>query len=226
MTDAPDDRPGSPPCFVHELVAGQPVDADTWRDVTRFRRAERARLLALRQALPQERRAGQARIIAELLDDAVRPGPGMVIAGYWPIRSELDLRPWMTSAHEKGARIALPVVVEKDRPLEFHAWAPRCAMARGLWNIPVPADGAALAPDVVVSPVLGVDGKGYRLGNGGGYYDRTLADLDPRPQVIGIGQDFARIATIFPMPWDIPMDRVILGDGSTWRRGEAPQPAP
>jgi 5,10-methenyltetrahydrofolate synthetase len=226
LTDTPDDRPGSPPCFAHELVAGQPIDADTWRDVARFRRAERARLLALRQALPREQRIRQAQTIAGVLDEVVQPGPGMVIAGYWPIRSELDLRPWMTSAHEKGARIALPVVVEKDRPLQFHAWAPRCAMTRGVWNIPVPADGAALLPDVVVSPVLGVDPDGYRLGNGGGYYDRTLADPDPRPQVIGIGQDFARIATIFPMPWDIPMDIVILGDGRTWRRGEAPPPAP
>ncbi|MFV0515599.1 MAG: 5-formyltetrahydrofolate cyclo-ligase [Jhaorihella sp.] len=222
MPDDPDDRPGTAPCFAHELIAGQPVDAETWRDVSRFRRAERTRLLALRKALAQESRAKQAQTIADMLDEIVQPVPGMVIAGYWPIRSELDMRAWMTRAHEKGARVALPVVVEKGRPLEFRHWVPRCAMVRGVWNIPVPAEGAALRPDVVISPVLGVDREGYRLGNGGGYYDRTLAALDPRPQIIGIGQDFARLATIFPMHWDIAMDRVILGDGTAWRRGEAP----
>lgn len=220
MTQSPDDRPGSPPCFAHELVDGQPVDAETWRDVARFRRAERARLLALRQAMSQETRVAQAAVIADLLDDLLRPGPGQVIAAYWPIRSELDLRSWMARAHELGAQVALPAVVARDRPLAFHEWTPRCAMTRGVWNIPVPAAGVALTPDIVVSPVLGIDRDGFRLGNGGGYYDRTLADLKTRPQVIGIGQDFARIATIFPMPWDIPMDSVILGDGSVWHRGD------
>jgi 5,10-methenyltetrahydrofolate synthetase len=226
LQDDPDDRPGSSPCFAHELIGGQPVDADTWRDVTRFRRAERARLLALRQAMPQAERIEQAQTIARLLDQIVQPGPGMVIAGYWPIRSELDLRVWMTAAHDKGARIALPVVVEKGKPLEFHHWAPRCVMTRGVWNIPVPADAVPLMPDVVISPVLGIDRDGYRLGNGGGYYDRTLADMNPRPHVIGIGQDFSRLATIFPMPWDIPMDSVVLGDGTVWRRGDGSSMSP
>lgn len=218
MSENSEDRPGSPPCFAHELVAGQPVDPDTRRDVARFRRAERARLLILRRAMPQDERTAQAAVIADLLDDLLLPGPKQVIAAYWPIRSELDLRGWMIRAHRRGARIALPVVVTRDQPLEFHEWTPRCAMTRGIWNIPVPANAVPLRPDVVVAPVLGIDRDRYRLGNGGGYYDRTLANMNSTPHIIGLGQDFARIPTIFPMPWDIAMDSVILGDGTVWHR--------
>lgn len=226
MADDVDDSPGSSPCFAHELVGGRPVDPETARDVARFRKAERERLLTLRQAMPQDERAGQAEVIARQLDRVVQPGAGKVIAVYWPIRSELDLRGWMASVHETGARVVLPVVIEARQPLEFREWTPRCKMARGVWNIPVPESGARLTPDVVISPVLGVDSKGYRLGNGGGYYDRVLADLDPKPLIIGIGQNFTRLKTIFPMPWDVPMDMTVLGDGTVWHQGDGPLEAP
>lgn len=87
------------------------------------------------------------------------------------------------------------------------------AMARGVWNIPVPAAPDPVTPDLVIVPLLGVDEAGYRLSNGGGYYDRTLAALAPRPRAIGVGHDFAALPTIFPQPWDIAMDLVLLGDG-------------
>lgn len=91
-------------------------------------------------------------------------------------------------------------------------------MERGIWNIPVPASGRRAHPDIVVSPLLGVDKACFRLGNGGGYYDRTLAALDPQPQVIGVGFPDCRMPTIFPMPWDIAMDVVVLADGSIEHR--------
>lgn len=207
---------GSSPCLAHVLIGGHPVDPDTARDVARFRKAERARLMALREAVPLSDRAGMAHAIAARLDQIV-PADSTV-AVYWPIRHELDLRPWMTAMHGRGARVLLPVVVEKAAPLVFRQWTPLCRMERGIWNILVPADGATALPDVVVSPLLGVDREGYRLGNGGGYYDRTLAGMVPKPQVIGIGHDFAAMPTIFPMPWDIPMDTVILSDGSLRHR--------
>jgi 5,10-methenyltetrahydrofolate synthetase len=90
-------------------------------------------------------------------------------------------------------------------------------MERGIWNIPVPAEGEGLQPDIVVSPVVGLDAHGYRLGNGGGYYDRTLAAAAKMPLCIGIGQDFARIPTIYPMHWDIPMQLGVFGDGTIQR---------
>lgn len=208
-----EDRPGDDPCFAHHLVGGHVVDAATWRDVARFRKAERARLYAARRALSQaEQRAQAARVMA-MLGEEIDPTGGRTIAGYWPIRGEMDLRPFLTELSERGAQIALPVVIAKDAPVEFHHWQPGAAMTRGIWNIPVPAAPQPLRPDLVVVPLLGVDVAGYRLGNGGGYYDRTVALLNPRPRLIGVGHAFCTMPTIFPQPWDIPMDVVLLGDG-------------
>ncbi len=209
-----DDTPGNPPCFAHELVNGFPVDPDAWRDVNRFRKAQRARLLDLRRAQSQEMRQREAEVIAAGLDRLVNPAPGLIVAAYWPIRAEPDLRGWMAAAHARGARIALPVVVGRNAPVRFREWAPGAKMERGVWNIPVPVSGAWLAPDLVIAPVLGLDSVGFRLGNGGGYYDRTLAALSPRPTVIGTGQGFSAMETIYPMPWDIGMDHGVLGDGT------------
>ncbi len=208
---------GCEPCFAHQLVGGQPVDPDTWRDVARFRRAERTRLLAKRKLSISDRKAA-TRSLIRVLGDVVAFIPGTALAVYWPIRGEPDLRTWMADAHAAGVQVLLPVVVTKDAPLEFHCWSPGCSMTRGLWNIPVPADGAAATPDVVVSPLVGADAHLFRLGNGGGYYDRTLANLDPVPRVIGVGFAGCQIPTIFPMPWDIPMDGIVLSDGNVeWR---------
>lgn len=214
MHDDDETSGGSAPCFAHELVGGFAVDRETWRDVRRFRVAERARLYARRKEMHRDERAAQSAAVMAGLE-ALLPDPaGKAVAGYWPIRGELDLRGWMGRAHAAGARLALPVVVEKGRPVEFRAWAPGAAMERGIWNIMVPAEGEALMPDVAIVPLVGLDRELYRLGNGGGYYDMTLAACDPRPRLIGVGQDFCRIDTVFPQPWDIPMDCAVLGDGT------------
>jgi 5-formyltetrahydrofolate cyclo-ligase len=204
----------SSPCFAHLLINGQPVDPQTRKDVAQFRRAERQRLMGLRKQLSAaDLKQQSARVIAAL-DRLIGDVAGQVIALYWPIRGELDLRGWMRDLEGRGAKIALPVVITRDAPVAFHHWTAGCAMTRGIWNIPVPAEPVPLTPDVVVSPLLGVDARGYRLGNGGGYYDRTLAALPAKPLVIGVGHDFCEMPTIFPMPWDIAMDRIVLGDGS------------
>lgn len=204
--------PGDPPCFSHTLIGGHPVDPETARDVTRWRKGERARLVDLRRQLRTDDRTTQDERIAEGLDRLIGP-EAAVIGGYWPIRGEPDLRGWMKARHEAGARLALPVVVEKDAPLIYREWWPRCRMERGVWGILVPAEGEALHPDVVLAPVVGLDKAGYRLGNGGGYFDRTLVALEPAPRAIAVGHDFTRIGTIFPQPWDIAMDAAALGDG-------------
>ncbi len=207
-----DDQSGDAPCFAHTLIGGHPVDARTARDVARFRKAERERLYAERRAVPSDLRAELTAAICQQLDRLLREVSGQRIAAYWPIRGEPDLRVWMTKAHERGAVIGLPVVIERAAPLEFHEWKPRCKMTRGDWNIPVPVERNPITPDIVVAPLVGVDESGYRLGNGGGYYDRTLAAQNPKPIVIGVGFGFCRMKSIYPMPWDIQMDRVILSD--------------
>lgn len=207
------DHGGEPPCFEHLIAGGESVDPQIARDVARFRKAERMRLLAGREMSVEDRKIGTDILIGGL-DRMVAPGLGMRIAAYWPIRGEPDLRRWMASAHERGAQILLPVVVRKDQPLEFHEWTPGCEMARDVWNILVPTSGTELIPDTVIAPLVGVDEACFRLGNGGGYYDRTLAAMQPHPRTIGIGFAGCRLKTIFPMPWDVPMDEVLLSDGT------------
>jgi 5-formyltetrahydrofolate cyclo-ligase len=210
--DSGDDA-GSAPCFLHELdSAGSPrVDPRQAQDVSRWRKAERARLIAARLALDPEYRAAQTLAIADELDRLVPRTPGTIVSVYWPIRAEPDLRPWMHSKCEEGIRIALPVALAVGRPLVFREWRPGAPMARGLWKIPHPAEGAEVVPTVVLAPVVGFDPACYRLGYGGGFFDRTLAQMAGDPLVIGLGFPQASIKTIFPQPHDIPMNRIVTG---------------
>ena len=120
---------------------------------------------------------------------------------------------------ERGARIVLPVAIALGQPLVFREWRPNTRMARGLWKIPYPADGAEIMPTVVIAPLVGFDKECFRLGYGGGFFDRTLAGLAASPQVIGVGYPGALIPTIFPQPHDIPMDWILTGATPPLRRG-------
>lgn len=187
------------------------MDRQTQIDIMRWRRSERQRLIVARLAVPVIERVGMAKQMATSLDRLIDPYEHPVLALYWPFRGEPDFRDWMATMHERGAVIALPVVIEKARPLIFREWQPHCPMKRGVWNIPIPSEGREIAPDVVISPVVGTDPECYRLGYGGGFYDRTLANLPNDPLVLGVGYPISQIDTIFPLPHDVPMDRVILG---------------
>src|SRR5690606_19452643 len=112
-------------------------------------------------------------------------------------------------ALERGGRIALPVVVEKGQPLEYRLWAPGDPLERGVWNILVPVRGEIVRPDVTIAPVVGFDAGHYRLGYGGGFFDRTLAVLPANTLKIGIGYAESRIPTIYPQSHDIPMDVIV-----------------
>ncbi len=105
-------------------------------------------------------------------------------------------------------------MVAKGQPLVFRSWAPGEKLEKGVWNIPIPAGGEQVLPDLVIAPLVGFDEAGYRLGYGGGFYDRTLAAMPARPQTIGVGFGFARLATIFPQWHDIPMDSLVVEDAA------------
>lgn len=215
MVDETEDRRppyASPPCFMHELHGnGTPALADPaqWADVARWRKAERARLIEARLAIPAETRGAMARTIAAGLDAAIGDVSGRLVSLYWPFRGEPDLRPWMASVVARGGTVALPVVVEKAQPLVFRAYRPGDRLEKGIWNIPVPAEGEPVLPDIVIAPLVGVDPQNYRLGYGGGFFDRTLAALPKKPLVIGVGYEMQRIATIYPQAHDVPMDRIV-----------------
>ncbi|MDZ5698707.1 5-formyltetrahydrofolate cyclo-ligase, partial [Chelativorans sp. M5D2P16] len=111
---------------------------------------------------------------------------------------------------------ALPVVVRRGAPLIFRAWAPGGPLEKGVWNIPVPPESAEeIIPDILIAPVVGFDPSCYRLGYGGGFFDRTLAALSRRPRVLGVGYSQAAIQTIYPQPHDIALDLVITEEGIT-----------
>ena len=112
-----------------------------------------------------------------------------------------------------GGQVALPVIVGRARPLLYRAWRPGVPMAKGPWGIPYPQSGATLQPDCVLAPLLGFDGQRYRLGFGGGLFDRTLAAAVPRPRAIGVGYACGGLATIRPQPHDIAMDLIVTEDG-------------
>jgi 5-formyltetrahydrofolate cyclo-ligase len=173
-----------------------------------WRRAERERLLALRQALsPAERRAKGERIEAAL--DVVLAGIDGPLGVYWPFRAEFDPRGLIERAVATGRIVALPVVVDRKGPLEYRAWKPGEPLVDGVWNIPAPEKREIVVPAAVLAPLVGFDAGCYRLGYGGGYFDRTLAALVPRPLAIGVGFAFQELATIHPQDFDIPMELIV-----------------
>jgi 5-formyltetrahydrofolate cyclo-ligase len=193
MMEGDDENAGSasPPCFMHELhpahsglVSSDPQAAV---DVARWRKAERSRLIAERLAVPADIRSDASSRIAERLDQEVGDIGGRTVGIYWPFRGEPDLRGWGARAIGRGARLALPLVVGNGQPLQFRTWAPGEKLEKGVWNIPVPAGGETVLPDVVVAPLVGFDNAGYRLGYGGGFYDRTLAAMPKKPLTFGVG---------------------------------------
>jgi 5,10-methenyltetrahydrofolate synthetase len=180
-----------------------------WQEVAVWRKAERERLIAARLALsPAIRTRHAERIIASLRAIIGYPD-GAVISFYWPMKGEPDLRPLMHALHGAGAICALPVVLERGQPLSFRAWAPDAPMERGVWNIPIPARAEYVTPHLLVAPVVGFDPQNYRLGYGGGYFDRTLAWIGSEARAIGVGYEQALLSTIRPQRHDIRLTGVV-----------------
>jgi 5,10-methenyltetrahydrofolate synthetase len=220
--EKPDAEYASSPCMAHEIDPAYfdplGVVPQQARDVARWRKAERARLLEERRALGVEGlRAMSEALVRQTraaLEARISGSQGGIVSVYWPIKSEPDLRPLMKFLVDLGLRVALPLVETKQAPLTFREWTPATKMVRGDWNIPVPPPEVPICrPDLSLVPLVGWDGAGYRLGYGGGYFDRTLAAIAPRPFTIGVGFQAARLATIFPQPHDIPMDAIVTEAG-------------
>jgi 5-formyltetrahydrofolate cyclo-ligase len=158
-------------------------------------------------------RAAASAAIAAARAARFPPGGFAVLAGYWPIRGEFDPRPYLRRVIAAGGAAALPVARRPAGPLEFRLWTPGAPMTAGLWDIPHPTDGTPVVPSALLIPLVGFDGAGHRLGNGGGYYDRTLAALTPRPLAIGVGFELGRLASIAPQPHDQAMDAIVTEAG-------------
>jgi 5-formyltetrahydrofolate cyclo-ligase len=185
----------------------------SWDEIRLWRRERRASLIARRQAIPQDERRRSQALILGLVEQHFPDLANALLGFYWPFRSEIGPHPLVRRLIERGARAALPVVVEKGRPLEFWAWHPGTRLRRGVWNIPIPTERQEVRPAALLVPLVGFDRLGYRLGYGGGYYDRTLAAMDPKPLTIGVGYDLGQLETIYPQPHDIPMDAIVTEAG-------------
>ena len=203
---------------------------EDWSEIREWRRATRAALISRRLAVPRAERPRVRSVIGDLVCECFSELRHACIGFYWPFKAEIDLRHLVRDFMALGAEAALPVVVEKQQPMEFWAWRPRMKLGRGIWNIPVPAERSPVRPTALLVPLLGFDAAGYRLGFGGGYYDRTLATLDPKPLTIGVGYALGRLETIYPQPHDIPLDAIVTETGcARYRyrgapRGEADRP--
>lgn len=178
----------------------------------------RKQLQAERLALPD--RMERARQLQEVLRVWLLGRRETAIGAYWPIRGEFDPLPalYRWAEYDAKRRIGLPVMHRETKRLGFHVWFPGCPMAEDGFGILKPKDTEEFAPQLLVIACVGHGPKGLRLGYGGGFYDRTLAALEPRPATAGIGYAHGFVPWVEPEPHDVPMDAMLTEDGVIWQR--------
>ena len=153
--------------------------------------------------------------------------PDAVIGAYWPIKGEFDPLPalfrWQEAGLEEDAKsaqrhrkIGLPVVNKVDKTLTFYTWYPGCPMEEDAYGIPKPKDTEVLHPTLLFVPCVGYGAGGYRLGYGGGCYDRTLAALAPCPATVGLGYTHGYVDDFVPEAHDLPLDAILNDNGVVW----------
>ncbi|MBT2322195.1 5-formyltetrahydrofolate cyclo-ligase [Variovorax paradoxus] len=199
--------------------------ADTSATANFLKQQLRKALIEQRLAMPDR----QAR--ADLLQRVMRiwlvGRPDTVIGAYWPIKGEFDPLPALHRWKEDGElldrpqrrRIGLPVMDRVHKTLTFHAWYPGCPMENDAFDIPKPKDTELIVPTLLFVPCLGYSAGGYRLGYGGGFYDRTLAALEPRPFTVGLGFTNGYIEEYEPEAHDLPLDAILNDNGVVWPVG-------
>lgn len=182
-------------------------------DILAARKALRRAAITRREAMTQTARealTGRLEVHLSALLDTLQPG---CLAFCWPFRGEPDLRPFIRRwlAAGQARRAALPVVLDRHRAMVFRAWTPNTRLVPDRHGIPHPPAGPALIPDVVLVPVNAFDAAGYRIGYGGGYFDRTLAETDMI--AIGVGFEIGRVESVLPQAHDRPMQWIVTEAG-------------
>jgi 5,10-methenyltetrahydrofolate synthetase len=189
------------------------------------RAALRREKIVARAALPATLRATHAgpieAALEALLADAagVSPAPTFTptLGFCWPHQEEFDARPLVLRLLARGWAACLPVVVAEAAALQFRPWHPRTPLAPDRYGIPTPSEGDFVTPDVLLIPLVAFDARNYRIGYGGGFFDRTLAALAAagrRPFAIGVGYELARVDDTLPGPHDSPLDAIVTETGS------------
>jgi 5-formyltetrahydrofolate cyclo-ligase len=201
--------------------------AKGWDAIKAWRKARREETIAWRAGLDRAtHQAWDGEITRRLI--ALCPVEEECVVGFcWPFQGEFDARFAVRTWREQGAIAALPQVVAKATPLQFRAWWPGAPMTKGVYDIPFPDGTEIVLPDVAIVPMNTFDERGYRLGYGGGFFDRTLAALERRTLAVGIAYERLRAPTIHPQEHDIAMDFVVTeratyaGGGETLKELDA-----
>ncbi|HEY0856766.1 MAG TPA: 5-formyltetrahydrofolate cyclo-ligase [Albitalea sp.] len=178
----------------------------------------RRKLIAARQALPD--RLERAVQLQSVLRVWLVGRPEMTIGGYWPIKGEFDPLPalYRWAEADERRRIGLPVLNREDGSLRFHVWYPGCPMELDAHDIPKPKGTEVFAPQLLLLPCVGFGPEGQRLGYGGGFYDRSIAALSPRPAVVGLCYSNGFLPMLRAQPGELALDGVLTDDGVVWQR--------
>lgn len=169
-----------------------------------------------RKAAHEARTDCAARTTAHFLNYISTLDEGLVISGYMPIRTEIDILPTMTALHKMGHRICVPVIVKLGLPLSFREWTPDVELVKGPFGAKVPAEGDWLAPDVLMVPLVSFNMQGYRLGYGGGFYDRSLELLRNKKPTLAVGYAYSGQEGEVPTEsTDQRLDAIVTENGLT-----------
>ena len=187
-------------------------------DILDAKKALRARMKAWRAGLSADAQVRAAQAVALRGLDFLAPPPprGSIVSGFSPIADEFRVWPLLRGLAGGGYQLALPVMQGKARPLLFRAWTPGDAMDKAVWNIAEPKpDKPALDPDILIVPLLAFDRAGWRLGYGGGFYDRTLRDLRARKAIVAVGLAFdeQQVDAVPHLDYDERLDWVLRPSG-------------
>lgn len=178
-----------------------------------WRQEQRLRLIAERQSLSEQERSDiQAECLMHLLSHLHAGQPG-TLGLYWPIKGELDCRSLAATLIDSDWLLSIPIINPDTQRLDFALWQPDTVMQTGTWNIPIPAEPILVEPERFVVPLVGFDSNNFRLGYGGGYYDRTLAAVSKPVETIGLGLEMGRFESIHPHELDIPMTYIVTEKG-------------
>ena len=175
---------------------------------TAFRNRLRRERIIAREALPADEHARRSALVLDHLAGLISTREPLLLGFYWPIRAEVDCRPLVSTLLARGWRACLPHISDRNQAMRFREWTPKTKMVEGEYGIPTVEAGPFVEPDLLLIPVNVFDTRGFRLGYGGGYYDRTISALPKWPDLIGIGFDLARVDSIRPQVSDIPMKAV------------------
>lgn len=186
--------------------------------------ARAGRAEAARAAGPDAAERLRQNAVDGLLPLAARGSQGVVVSGYWPLPGEIDVMVLLTHLDGQGCVCALPVVVARDAPLAFRRWRPGVALEEGPFHTRHPvAEAPEVRPDVLLVPLLAFDADGYRLGYGGGYYDRTIGGLRQTGSPVAVGAAFAgqQVDGVPRDRYDQPLDWIVTEE-KAMRIGDSP----